>query len=274
MDSISIRYREKITNISFSASAPSSEQAPGRLRFRGEEIGRLLPALAALCMLILSAGSSAAQERIVLDRIVAVADGMLITKSDVDTAAALAQLETPAASPQAKTPAESVITRLIEQRLIQREIQNYPGVEVTSEEVAEQLRTLDLKYRTAGGLAAMATRWHLSANEIEAQVLYQLRLAEFIDVRFRSFIRIEDEEIARYYADTLPAVLKKSGIEQPPPLDTVRERIREVLSESKLQQQQEQWIQELVRKADIQMFSEHFSLFPTGGEIHPIIKTP
>jgi len=183
-------------------------------------------------------------------------------------------METPAASPQAKTPSESVIARLIEQRLIQREIQNYPGVEVTSENVAEQLRTLDLKYRTEGGLAAMATRWHLSANEIEGQVFYQLRLAEFIDVRFRSFIRIEDDELARYYADSLPTVLKKSGIEQLPPLDTVRERIREVLTESKLQQQQEQWIQELVRKADIQMFSEHFSLFSTGGEIQPIHKKP
>ena len=233
-----------------------------------------MPALAALCILIPCVTPSAAQERVVVDRIVAVVDGMLITKSDADTATALAQMGAPAGPAQAILPAESVITRLIEQRLIQREIQNYPGVEVTSEKVAEQMRSLDLKFRADGGLAAMAARWRLSEKEIEAQVLYQLRLAEFIDVRFRSFIRIEDEEIARYYADTLPAMLKKSGIEQPPPLDTVREQIREILAQTRLQQQQDQWIQELVHKADIQTFPEHFSLFSAGGESQTINKKP
>jgi hypothetical protein len=230
--------------------------------------------MAALCMLIGSATQSHAQERSTVDRIVAVVDGMLITKSDIDSASALLKLETPTTATPEKPISETVLTRLIEQRLIQKEIQNYPGVEVAVEQVAEQIRNLDQKYRQDGGLPAMVSRWNLSMDEIEKAVLYQLRLAAFIEVRFRSFIRIEDEEVAKYYTETLPGVLRKAGVDQVPALDTVRERIREILVEARLQREQDRWIQELVKKADVQVFVESFSLNPQSREAAPAYIKP
>jgi peptidyl-prolyl cis-trans isomerase SurA len=224
-----------------------------------------------------------AQQRRVLDRIVAVVDGALITQSDVDAAIALARINAvkSEASGQALPLRESMLQRLIEQKLIQREIRNYPGVDVLPEDVRAQLQILDEKSRAQGGLAGMASQWNTSLEEIEKEVQYQLRMDTFLDVRFRSFIRIDDDEVARYYTDKLPEILKKSGLDQVPPLETVKQQIRATLTEIRLQEELDRWIQELVKKADIQLFGENFSLAPKNrndstkaGMDTPIQKKP
>jgi peptidyl-prolyl cis-trans isomerase SurA len=274
MDLILARCRGKQANMFFSVLAPFSEYTPRIAICRcGRNGWRILVAVT-LGALISTAPNAISQESRIVDRIIAVVDGMLITKSDIDSASAIMRLEMPTRETPEKTVSGTVLTRLIEQRLIQKEIQNYPGVEVAPEQVAEQIRNLDQKFRQTGGLPAMVSRWNLSMDEIEKVVLYQLRLAAFIDVRFRSFIRIEDEEIAKYYAETLPGVLKKGGVDQVPALDTVREQIRDILIEARLQLEQDRWIRELVKKADVQVFAESFSLNPQSREAPPAYIKP
>lgn len=191
-------------------------------------------------------------------------DGALITQSDVVAATTLAGINLALDGGPAQAPPQpgAVLQRLIEQRLIQREIRNYPGVEVSSEDVRAQLQVLEEKYRPQGGLAVMAAQWNTSMEAIEGEVHYQLRMNGFLEVRFRSFIRISDEEIALFYSDRLPEMLKKSGLDTIPPLEAVKQQIRDTLTEIRLQEELDRWIQDLVRKADIQLFGENYSLVP------------
>ncbi len=214
-----------------------------------------------LGILLAGAPSVAAQPAEIVDRMVGVVNGKVITLSDLQEAmrvrpeSALSGKESPGG------PTEEDLRLYMERLLIRQEIRNYPGMEVSAEEVQAQLDRLAPAAGQPGIFRDPQEREKIGA-ELKEQLLYE----KFIDLRFRQFIEISAAEIEKYYRETFPAELKQAGIPDVPPLAEVRDRIQRILEEDRIHQQLEQWIEELRQKAEILVFPEKLRFVPEAQE--------
>ena len=81
-------------------------------------------------------------------------------------------------------------------------------------------------------------------------VAQQLLVLTYVEERLGARVFVGLDEIKTYYDAILVTRARRSG--QPvPPIEEVRERIRGVLKEQRLNQELETWTEELRREADI-----------------------
>jgi hypothetical protein len=81
-------------------------------------------------------------------------------------------------------------------------------------------------------------------SEIQARWKQRMRILKFIEVRFRSGIRIAPTEIADYYNKTLVPALERRKV-TPPPLAAVSNRIDEVLLQQRVTALLNDWLKSL-----------------------------
>jgi hypothetical protein len=88
-----------------------------------------------------------------------------------------------------------------------------------------------------------------------------------VDERLGPRVFVSLEDINRHYREVLAPEMRRRG--QPvPPIDDVREDIREVLKQQKLTQEMEKWTQELRDQADVIVYGER----PAGAPLPPVVK--
>ena len=69
-------------------------------------------------------------------------------------------------------------------------------------------------------------------------------MLRFIEQRFRSAVRIDDKQISDFYTSTmLPEYAKQNAAA--PPLDTVRDRVQEVLLQQQVSALLDDWLKAL-----------------------------
>jgi parvulin-like peptidyl-prolyl isomerase len=210
--------------------------------------------------LLLNAFSSLASVE-VLDRIVAVVNRQIITLSDVQRERKFLEIEpgNPAVeqgSSGTEVQTQSDLTqRLIEQSLIRQQIQSFPGIDVSSEEVEGQI--VSLKKKTNGSSLSweqQVKQLGLEPEEVREHLRWQLQVTKFFDSRFRQFAVVDEREIEGYYRDKFLPELAVRGIERHPPLPEVEEKIRAILTEEKVNLQIDDWLKSLRESASVEVF--------------------
>ena len=75
---------------------------------------------------------------------------------------------------------------------------------------------------------------------------------KFVEIRFRAGIRISNDEIKAYYDKTLvPELIRQKAT--PPPLDTVSERIQEILLQQRVGSLLTDWLTTLKAQGTVRM---------------------
>ena len=193
----------------------------------------------------------------VIDRLMAVVNGQIITLGDVEQETKMRQLdriaekkgETIAPSSQSANQ-ELVVQYLIEQALIREQIQQFPGIEVSDDQIDAQLAAI---HSNAGGPERL-TALGIDIAEVRKRIQWQLQVMKFVDYRFRQFIVVDSNEIDAYYRNQfLPALQKRNALPAPD-LAQVEEQIRKILIEEKLNLQVEEWLASLRKDATIEIF--------------------
>ena len=218
---------------------------------------RLNVLLSGLFLMLLPVPTTSAE---IIDRLVAVVNRQTITLGDVQREIKSQDLDQSVSdtgtnpSHGQKLTEEQATQRLIEQVLIYQQIQEFPGTEVSEQDVASQLAEMEKK---AGGSEAWSRHLKnvgISLGEVRERVQWQLQVMKFIDRRFREFIVVNPAEIESYYKDQFLPDLHKRGIGEAPALSEVEEKIRDILIEKKLNVQVEEWLTSLRTNATIQVF--------------------
>ena len=89
-------------------------------------------------------------------------------------------------------------------------------------------------------------------EEFRARWKLRMQLLTFIEVRFRSGIRITDAEIKAYYDKTmLPEYVKRNVT--PPKLDTIQKRIEEVLLQQEVGALLQDWLKSLRAQGSVRI---------------------
>jgi hypothetical protein len=146
----------------------------------------------ALLALILTAAAGASAE--VIDRVMAIVDGHLITLSDVRRAMTL-RLVDRAGAPAAEAAA---LERLIDRVLILQEVERYAPPEPDRAAVETQVRDVE---RRIGNGALVSTLSDVDASEawLRQWVRDDLRMRAYIDQRFAGAAEPTDEELENYF---------------------------------------------------------------------------
>lgn len=144
---------------------------------------------------ILVALSVPAARAEVIDRILAVVEGQLITLSDVRAVTRLA-LET---APQSADPIQVVLDKLIDRQLILVEVDRYAPPEPSTAEIDAQLLAVQKPYGDALALEIVLGQLGWARDDVRRYVRDELRIERYLQQRFNATIQPTDDELAAYY---------------------------------------------------------------------------
>lgn len=196
--------------------------------------------------------SSTEQQPVVLDSVIAVINGDVLLKSDLQSEMDMAALQ-PLSLPPGKDLERRAAERLINRTLILQQMRSQGMVrEVSDERVKEDLDELRKQLpdcqqyhcETEAGWANFLARHNLTPAEVEARWRQRMQILDFIDARFRAGIRIPESDIASYYQKTFLPQFKAQNA-KPPTLDSVSSRIEEVLLQQHVNQLLQDWLKSL-----------------------------
>lgn len=191
----------------------------------------------------------------VVDRMVAVVNRHVILQSELEEAEHVDLLmQGKPLNEISGQEKEAELDRLIDQALLQQQILNTTVVEPKAEEISAQLR--DLRSRLPGATTdekwqAMLATYEVTERDVEIHMARQLRILKFIDLRFRTLARADRASISNYYYQTLLPQLRQQGAPEPP-LSQVNDRIEEILTQQRINDLLNSWLQALRSQAQIE----------------------
>lgn len=199
---------------------------------------------------------SASAQTVVDKMLVTVSDGVrteLITYSDVIWQLAMqpdASLDAPS-----KDDMNAALERLKDQRLIALEAERLPAAAPTDAEITTEIRRIVAAFPSAAVFEARLRRVGFeSTDDPNFRRIIERRLAieKYLDFRFRSFIVITPQDEERYYGSTfVPEFRRSSPGVVVPPLESVRRRINEELTEAQIEFNIQRFITEARERAII-----------------------
>ena len=175
----------------------------------------------------------------IIDRIVAVVDGHIITLSDIRAERAMRQV---LGEPVPKDDRE-LLDELIDQHLIHPQLELFREVDPTPAEIDARL-------------AEIKDRNGLSEADIRASLREHIHTERYFDQRFRQFVSATPEEINKYYQDVFVPAAQLRELSPVPPLKEVEEAIRRNIIEEKAAKQIEAWLQQTRKTSKIEIFPE------------------
>ena len=181
-----------------------------------------------------------------VDRIVAIIDREVVTLSEAEQASEIARARTGASAPLV-----SVVERLIESRLVEREVERFRREPVSPELVDDALQEVRAGFSSESALRAMLTRSGLSEEALRAELRRQIAVAQYLEHRFRPLTFVTEEQIEAYYRDELVPEVRGQRL---PELGEVSESIRRILEERAFNARVEEWIDGLKDRARIRRY--------------------
>jgi hypothetical protein len=240
--------------------------APGRAPARRR--GASSAIAPALLLLLLAAGAAAQQPPQLVDRIVAVVDEDPILQSELDEVVGLGLAQ--------RRPGEGdddfrarVLDELVRQRLRFHEVDRFGFTQAPVAEIERQVAAIRERLGGADALARRLGELRMSEDELRQHVARQLMVLTYVDERLGARVFVGLDDIRRYYTETLAPRLRGEG-RVVPPLEEVREEVRALLKETRLNEEIERWTAELEREADVEVFlDEPRELPPVVHQVGP-----
>lgn len=186
----------------------------------------------------------------IIDRIAITVGNQVITETQIDEeirVTAFLNREKVDLSAAARKQAAG---RLIEQALIRREmdLSRYPLPELS--DAAETLKSIQAKYPSETAFQNALEEYGITGDELTRRLWWQLTLLRFIDYRFRPGIQIPPADVQAYYRQQV-LLWQQQGIKPVPTLQESRDRIEEILTQKRIDQALDQWLQDTEKQVTI-----------------------
>ena len=184
----------------------------------------------------------------VIDRIVATVNGHIILQSDLDEALRYESvLSGRSQSDFSDDERRAVLDRLVDQELLGEQMKSAFFQHASESEAAERVSDAKKQYPEAAtdeGWRAVLARFQLTEKDVLGHVQQQIDLMRLVDAHLRPAVQIDSKTIEAYYRDKFVPQLKQSGAGQVP-LEAVTGKIRELLTEEKVNELLVSWLQSL-----------------------------
>lgn len=208
-----------------------------------------------------AAGEVAVPE--LVDRIVAVVDEDPILASALDRAIGLGLVS--------QGPDESdlafrrrVLDQMLAERLRAHEVDRFGFTEISLAQVDRAVAALESGFADHRAFEERLSEFGLTMDDVRQMVARQVMVLTYVDERLGPRVFVSLDDIREYYDSVLTSEMKSTG-QRVPELDRVREEIRDLLREQRLNEEIERWTEELRREADIEDYFDRSS--DTAAEV-------
>jgi len=186
------------------------------------------------------------------DRIVAVVDEEAILLSDLEQVIGLGLAEPREGEPEASFRAR-VLDGLIDQRVRFQEVDELGFERVAVERIEAQVEQIEGRFPSRRAYLDRLDQLELTEELLRQLVARQLMVLNYVEERLGARVFVGLDDIRAYYDGVLAPEMRARG-QTPPPLEEVREDVREVLKEQRLNLEIVRWTDELRREADVRVF--------------------
>jgi peptidyl-prolyl cis-trans isomerase SurA len=190
----------------------------------------------------------------VVDRIIAVVNGHLVTWSDLDEQMRFEALENRRALKDlSEAERRSAFEHLVQNRMLRDQMQGMaPATDSEIDARIDELRAAWMMDKGEARWSAALTGYGLSTGELRRLVQEQLEVLQFTEFRVRPLVRVSRAEVDEYYAHVLAPQVKAQG-QTPAPVEAVSSKIRELLEEQKMNQEMDKWLETLRTQSRVQV---------------------
>ena len=195
----------------------------------------------------------------IVDRIAVSVGNRVVTASDLDReirVTAFLDGKSPDFSPAAK---RATADRLVEQRLIRRELETTSYPMPSAADVAplvEQFRKD--RFKDAADYQRALAAAGISSQDVSDELLWQRGLLAFIDARFRLGVQVTEQQVEDYFDKVVKPAAEAAHPGVPATLDDYRRSIEETLSGPMVDQQLDDWLKDVRKRTDIVYHDEAF----------------
>ncbi len=223
-----------------------------------------------LALVSLAPVSALADDRQPVDRILAVVDDDPILSSEVDQVLALGVVQ-PEEGEGEREARRRALDFLIEERLRFHEVDRFGLAEVPVDVVDAEFERLQAEFGGPAKFGRVLDESELSEQGARQLLARQVMIWVYVEERLGARVFVGIEDIRQYYEEELLPELAARG-EGKPEFDEVREAIRNLLRERRMNEELERWTTELLQAADVEdFFDSQFEDLPPavmtiGGE--------
>ena len=183
---------------------------------------------------------------VLVDRIAAVVGDDLILESEVRKLVAVRYLERKAGETDA-VYRDRVLDQRIVDLLREKQLRRSSGFDPKPEDVEARVVALEERLAKESGVSAAAAlaAAGTTREELASWVRRGLALDSFVKERLTPGLKLTEADLRAYYDTTFRDAAKKRGLPNVPPFDDVREEIREVVRELRLNAEIVRWTDQL-----------------------------
>jgi hypothetical protein len=200
------------------------------------------------CATVLLAIALPARAGDILDRIVATVNNHIILQSEWQDAVRYDAFVAGRALNQVQAAdCKAALDHLIDQELLREQMRSSGFPHASAEEVEKNVQEIRQRYAASESDSvwqAALKRYGLTEKELKKRVALQVDLIGLVDSRLRPNVVIDSKSIESYYNHELLPRLRQSGANQVP-LAEVTPKIRELLTQQKMNQMLVAWLQDL-----------------------------
>lgn len=197
--------------------------------------------LAVVALVAVSQPAPAAQ--VVLDRVVAVVNGSVITLTDVQAAIRFGLV-----TPDKPDDLRSAIERVIDRRLALVEVERYAPAEPPAERLEAAMAEARGRFASDAAFAAALAETGLTPEQLRRHLRDDLHRQAYEQQRFGFALHPSDEETLAYYR-AHPERFRRDGVV--PPYEGVQADVRGALIAEKRADLIRDWIAGVRRRADV-----------------------
>jgi hypothetical protein len=181
-----------------------------------------------------------------VDRIAAVVGDDIILESEIRKLVAVGYLERKTGESDTAYRDRALDQRIVD-LLREKQLRRSSGFDPKPEEVEARVAALEerlAKNRGVPAAAALAAAG-TTREELSQWVRRGLALDSFVKERLTPGLKLTEADLRAYYDTAFRDAAKKRGLADLPPFDDVREEIREVVRELRLNAEIERWTEQL-----------------------------
>jgi hypothetical protein len=195
----------------------------------------------------------------IVDRIAVSVGNRVVTASDLDReirVTAFLDGKAPDFSPAAK---RTTADRLVEQRLIRRELETSRYQMPSAADAVPVLDKFQREhFQDAAEFARALAAAGISVEDVKDELLWQRGLLSFVDARFRLGVQVSSREIQDYFDRVVKPAAEAAHPGVPASLDDYRAAIEETLAAPLVDRQLDDWLKEVRARTDIVYHDEAF----------------
>ena len=215
-------------------------------------------------LLAVGGGAHAAD---VIDRIVATVNGHVILQSDWEDAVRFeAFVEGRPLSHVTDQDRSRALDRLIDQELLREQPQGADTQQPSANEVKKRIQEIQTQQAaTQPNWSAALAGYGFDEKQFEARIAHDLSVLRQVEARLLPSVQIDAQSIQSYYREKFLPQLHSAGA-QDVPLAEVSARIREILTQEKVNQLFTSWLQSLRAESKIRTAVAASSPPAAGGQ--------